>query len=56
MPGTKIQTAGTEEGTEEGALVRLSRTAPAGRSLDKDGNNLLDFKEFQKAFLKADEK
>ena len=29
---------------------------PAGRSLDKDGNNLLDFKEFQKAFLKADEK
>jgi len=25
------------------------------KSLDSDGNNLLDFKEFQKAFLKADD-
>eukprot|EP00966_Prymnesium_polylepis_P169326 3915293-Prymnesium_polylepis.3 len=33
---------------------RSRRRRLGRRSLDTDGNNLLDFKEFQKAFLKCD--
>ena len=33
--------------------VTPERAEEIFKSLDTDGNNLLDFKEFQKAFLKA---
>jgi len=39
---------------EAGRKVTQEQADEIFKSLDTDGNNLLDFKEFQKAFLKCD--